>query len=467
MLRTLKHNHCALTRAWLTACMLLWFGCGRTVPPPNARRPTAAVHAGAAPVVATTAAPRAQAAGAASPNHAFTLGWSKQGKPFNKGLALAPSGHLGVLASRRLSLHDGATGKVVAQTDVCFTFSHALGFVDEHTAALVCETGVTLFQLPSLQYRGVRTFEQRATHASFAAGKLLVSFSAGPAQLLSTTDWSVVQRLPVAGQVTALAVSQDGTSAALGLSEGEVLLYALDGRRAPQRVEIKRGFEVSALSLSADGQRLFAAAGPVSTSMSTADPQRRKRLRLVMGVTRAEWLGTDAVVTVGEAGLLLVKVNDGSVESIDGAAGIPVGLAVAAASKVVCAARREGRVSCWSRGALPVSRRIVVGADAAGAGGHKMVGRVVAAGAGHVRVKAAPRTPLPSVGARVALLRYTEQDVGALRSARWVHLADAAVVQITKDVVRLHIVGPVRSIEGVKDPLIYDTPVALAWGQER
>ena len=165
------------------------FGCGPTVARPAvgvSTGPTPTVNPPAATGSAAGSAGTSGAPPAAAPTTAdkrFFLGWSKLTKPFVKGLAFAPSGHVGVLSSRHLSLHDGRSGKLVGEVDVCFTFEHALAFVDEKTAALVCENGVKLFHLPDLSYRGVRPFSQPATAAGFANGKLVVAFSSGPAKV--------------------------------------------------------------------------------------------------------------------------------------------------------------------------------------------------------------------------------------------------------------------------------------------
>ena len=124
----------------LGALALVPAGCGPVVPAPQpSPQPTAKE-----PAPAPSPAPQPDASATAAPapkTPPFALAWSKLTKPFNKALAIAPSGHVGVLASRHLSLHDGRTGEKVGQADVCFTFEHALGFVDDKTAAIIKKAG--------------------------------------------------------------------------------------------------------------------------------------------------------------------------------------------------------------------------------------------------------------------------------------------------------------------------------------
>ena len=73
---------------------------------------------------------------------------------------------------------------------------------------------------------------------------------------------------------------------------------------------------------------------------------------------------------------------------------------------------------------------------------------------------------LPTRGARVSVLRYTEVVVEGVRSARWVPVAEATVHQLDGDLVHLRLtqkLSHVAGLEGSTDPLAHDTPVKLVW----
>jgi hypothetical protein len=193
------------------------------------------------------------------------------------------------------------------------------------------------------------------------------------------------------------------------------------------------------------------------------DERRFERtFRTVTRVRSARWLGAGSVGTAGDDGLLVVDAETTLAESLPSAQGMPVALAASADGAVLCAAERDGRLGCWSRGVLPASRDLLP-IEPGGPDAVRSVGRVLGREGKTLRVKALPQAPVPPVGADVIVLRYVETEVGELKSARWVELASARVARVKADVVSLDLPSAVRTIEGLDEPLGYDAPVKLAW----
>jgi hypothetical protein len=393
----------------------------------------------------------------------FSLAWSLQTKPFNKGVAVSGGGYVASLASRHLSLHDHR-GKRVADRDVCFTFNEALGFVADATAAVVCENEISLYAVPALELSGVRALPEQAREAAFAIGRVAVGFAKGPVRVYETETWTETNDVPVDQRVTALALSRDGKHLAIGLEGGDVLLRDLV-RNQTSRINIKRGFAVDALDLSPNATKIFAAAGPIVAVYRVDNGAMEQRFRSVGGVSAARWVGGEEIGSVGRDGLLLLDVTDGTVGSVGGVAGgeAPVSIVVARDDQL-CSAGDDGMLFCYARGKLPPTLRVPI-TSAGGIDAVRMAGRVSHFGATRKRlqVRAHPRMPIPPVGANVAILRYTEAMVGEMKSARWIEVADGAVSRVKDGVVYLRLAGALRNVDLHSDPLPYDTPIKLVW----
>ncbi len=440
--------------------------CGPVVPRPN---PTVQAASSAAPATTASASgaedPAPTAATAQKKRH-LRLAWTTQTRPFNKGVALAATGHVAVLGSRSLSLHDGRTGARLGEADVCFTFPDAFAFVAEDLGALVCEDAVRLYSVPGLDYRGIRELPGQARVASFAAGRVAIGFASGPVRIYNTPSWEERQVVDVDQRVTALALSTDGQRLALGLEQGEIVVHDLSDRAA-RRVSVKRGLEVVALAFSPKGSKVFAAAGPLAAVWDLDAQTLRRRFRTVADVSRARWLGPDEIASVGRDGLLLLDVEEGAARSLGGGwslgSGTAAGLAVAPDRQVVCAAEREGEVACFSRGKLPATGQLPVSTGPMAGAGQTMAGRVVVLQGTRLQVRALANSTFPAAGTDVTVLRYTEAQVGPVRTARWYPVAEGRVFKLKKDIVHLRIVGAVKDLPKVTDPLIYDTAVRLTW----
>ncbi len=439
--------------------------CGPVVPRPT---PVAAAEPSSPPPAAATAPAEGAPVGRpdAAPKRHFKLGWSRQTRPFNKGVAVAATGHVAVLGSRSLSLHDGRSGAQLAVADVCFTFAGAYAFVANDTGALVCEDGVRLYSLPKLDYRGMRALPGKARVASFAPGLAAVGFASGSVRVYDTTHWEEQRAVAVDQRVTALALSLDGRRLAVGLEQGEVVVHELAGDGS-RRVSVKRGFEVAALAFSPSGDQLFAAAGPLVAVWNLAKMALQRRFRTVADVTEVRWLGGGEIASVGRDGLLVLDLPEGTARSIGGGwaagSGSPVGLATSQDAQVLCVAEREGKLACLSRGKLPATRQLLVPDEPGGPGALTMAGRVVVLTGKRLRVRALPNGDVPSPGTEVIILRYAESQIGPVRAARWLEAAKGRVWKLKKDVVYVSLAGAVKELPGVKDPLVYDAAVRLAW----
>ncbi|MBW2454726.1 MAG: hypothetical protein JRI68_09450 [Deltaproteobacteria bacterium] len=453
--------------AALAPCLLMTaLGCGPVVPRPN---PTVQAAPSPDPAATTEPVPGAddptQGAAAQQRRH-LRLAWTTQTRPFNKGVALAATGHVAVLGSRSLSLHHGRSGARLAEADVCFTFADAFAFVAEDMGALVCEDAVRLYSVPELDYRGMRELPGQARVASFVPGRAAVGFASGPVRIYDTPSWEERQVVEVDQRVTALALSADGQRLALGLEQGEIVVHHLSNKAA-RRVSVKRGLEVVALAFSPEGSQVFAAAGPLAAVWDLDAQTLRRRFRTVADVSRARWLGPDEIASAGRDGLLLLDVAEGAARSLGGGwslgSGTAAGLAVAPDRQVVCAAEREGEVACFSRGKLPATGQLPVTAGTAVGAGRTMAGRVVVLQGTRLQVRALAGSTFPAAGTDVTILRYTEAQVGPVRTARWLAVAKGRVIKLKKDVVHLRIAGAVKDLPDVTDPLVYDTAVRLTW----
>jgi hypothetical protein len=385
----------------------------------------------------------------------FHAAWLQQTPPFSEAVAIAPSGHVAVVATRSLSLHHPKTGAMLARKEVCTGAQFT--FIDDKTGALVCEDGVRLLSVPDLEYRSMHAFADKARATSFAPGLAAVSFTGGVVRVFDASTWTEKRAVSVDDRVTALAVSK--TQLAIGLERGEVLLYALEGNEA-RRIAVKSGLEVEALALSRD--RLFASAGPMVATWRAGVLERR--FDTVGAVTAARWIDDQRIAVIGRDGLLLLDAHNGAIGSIDGSgalgAGPAVGLAVSADSRLICAAERDGKLACFSRGRLPASRPLPIDLDPGAQYASVMAGRVHTHSGARLKVTALPHSSVPEAGTDVVLLRYTAQKVGP---ARWIRLAEGRVVKVEEATVSVRLDSELVPIEGVKDPLTQDTPLRLAW----
>jgi hypothetical protein len=443
--------------------LLALAACGQVLPRPvddvdplgtGAQRPRPAAEPKAAPPIEETEVDEP------TPKEApFTLAWKQQTAPFHKGVAVAASGHVAVLASRSLSLHDGRSGAEIARRDVCFTFADGFGFVDESTGALVCENGIELLALPTLEHRGMRALDGKARAAAFGGGRVAVAFADGQVRVLSTADWQELRAIAGTEMPSVLAVSDERV--AIGLESGVVRIVEI-ASGAETRIESPAAYEPAALAFAPDGKRLFVAAGPFAGVWDVASGRFETTLRTVTGVRAARWLGDTAVATAGDDGLLVVDAASGAAQSLPGGDGTPVALAAASGGTVLCAGAGDGQLGCWSRGVLPPSRELPL-IEPGPVDAVRTVGRVLGHEGNTLRVKAMPQAPVPPVGVDVILLRYVETQVGDLRRARWVELANARVRRVKADVVSLELPSALHQVEGLDDPLGYDAPVKLAW----
>ena len=454
-------------RLALASGILLATGsCGPVVPPPGAAAPAASAAPTASATPSATAPDQTPAAATARKQRHLRLAWTAQTRPFNKGVAIAPTGHVAVLGSRSLSLHDGRSGALLGEADVCFTFDDAFAFVTEDTGALVCEDAVRLYALPDLDYRGLRKLPGRARVASFAPGLAAIGFATGPVRIYDTSSWEERQVVDVDQRVTALALSGDGSRLALGLEQGELVVHHLADQTA-RRISVKRGLEVAALTLTTDGLLLFAAAGPLAAVWDLGAQTLRRRFRTVADVHRARWLGAGEIASAGGDGLLLLGLAEGSARSLGGGwslgAGTAAGLAVAVERQVVCAAEREGEVACFSRGKLPPTGQLPVSASGATAAGRTMAGRVVVLAGSRLQVRALASSAVPAASRDVTILRYTEAQVGPVRTARWLEVAAGRVIKVKKDIVHVRLTGDVKALPNGKDALVYDAALRLLW----
>ena len=421
------------------------------------------------PVATATAVPTASASAIGpsnNPTQPFRLAWKLATKPYNKGLALAPSGHLAVLSSRRLALHELRTGKEIASAQVCFTFRDAFDFVEAGVGALVCERAIKVFGLPKLDFRGSKSLPRKARVVAFGVGQLAVGVANGPVLLYSTSDWSLAREISVDQKVTALALSSRG-QLAIGLEQGEMLLVDEDQR--VRRLSVKRGFEVRSLSFSPDASQLFAAAGPLAAVWRVATLKSARVFRVVREVVTARWVSDKEVGVAGPDGLLLLRVDTGGAHSVgagwSSGASPPVSADAAVADKVLCSADRDGALACFSRGALPQTQQLPLREEPGGAGSTRMSGRVVGMTGRNVQIKALANNTLPSASQKVLVLRFTERQVGGLRSVSWEQVAEARVMRVHRDIVHVRVShGTARRLKrDKKRALQYDTPVKLAW----
>jgi hypothetical protein len=235
------------------------FALGPEVPRPKEKKRRVAKTAEPAPEPALRIDGTDQTARARKP---FGLSWALQTRPFNKAVAIAPSGQVAVLSSKSLTLYDGNSGVLLARKDVCATFDDAIGFVGDATLALVCEDDIKLLSVPDLSDRGLRALDRKARAVSFGKRRAAIAFESGPVALLSTQSWKQIRQVPVSSPVSAMCLSADDRQLALGFDSGDVVV--LGPEDASTRFTVKRALGVSTMRFSPDGRRLFASSGPLA-----------------------------------------------------------------------------------------------------------------------------------------------------------------------------------------------------------
>jgi len=395
------------------------------------------------------------------------VAWIEQRAPFPKGLAIG-DGVVAMSSSRRLGLFDLRTGKKLVDREVCFTFPGSLGFVGAKQLVLVCEDGIKLFALPSLQFTGVREFSRPGKMAAFSKDRVVVAFEGGTVEVIGASDGEVLSSFKVSPRVTALAVSRDARRIAVGLDNGEIILHTA-ATKARDRVELRAGFAVTALAFSPAGKVLFSSGGPVSASWTLAEKKvvRRAAYRGLEAVTDAAWLTNHALATIGKDGLLLWDdAKNGSRSLGGGRLGQPLAVAASLGGRSLCVAERDGRLACLGRGK---SASFAVRGLFESVSSDKMSGgRVVARHGRLIRIKAHAGSALPTQGAPVTVYRYVETQKGKLTQANWSQISEGEVIKIDGDMIHVRVppssltVLNVKSARGL-EPLHYDVPVRLRW----
>jgi len=395
--------------------------------------------------------------------------WVTDSAPFNKAVVIAPSGDVVAFASRKLRLHAGHSGRLLAQQDTCFTFSNSFGFVDERSGALVCENNIKLYSFPQITYQGQRSLPGKARVAAFGGQRLAVGFAQGPVRVIATTDWRQIAEVAVDRRPAKLALSVDGRWLAVGFEDGRLVLHDL-GSNKKQRLSPRRMHGVSALAFSRTGGRLFACAGPFVALFATETGELAKRFRVLKSVTGARWISEQEIATVGEDGLLILNTGDGSARSVNEGSTVgdrpAVVLDSSADGKVLCTGRPEGKITCYGRGrpSPPATSAPTVGARSSGI--TRTEGRLINHTGKRLVLKALAQTAIPPVGISATLLLHVHTKTGALTTSGWAELAKVRVVDVDKDVVRMAIVedtsaGVLGASKG--DPFGYDAPVRLVW----
>jgi hypothetical protein len=444
---------------------LAMIGCGAVVAKPSPSAPKKrAVLSASKPEASQSSAPIASVAPSTEDPFRFRLAWQRQLSPFNKGLALAPSGHLAVLASRRLSLHELRGGEELAHADVCFTFPAAFAFVGPTSGALVCEDTIKLFSLPKLEYRGRKALSDKARIAASGGAWLAIGSASGAVRIYDTADWKLVRELAVASPPTALALAANGSRLAIGLESGLVQVMPLTDAApmsaAPaQLFSVKRGFPVKAAAFDDSGALLFAAAGPAAVVFDASGAERRI-FRVAQNVTAAQWLSEGRIAVIAEGSLMLLDERDGGAHSVPWSGTAPESLVTARDKDVVCAASQDGRVACFSHGALPLVRELPRAREPGAPDAKHMVGRVLGITGRQLQIKAQSGEVPPAVGDEVLVLRYRERKLEDLVRAEWVEAARGKVVESEKDRLVLEVkIGLGPDAGGFS----YDTPVQLVW----
>jgi hypothetical protein len=395
------------------------------------------------------------------------VAWIEQRAPFPKGLAIG-EGFVAMSSSRRLDLFDLRTGKKLVDREVCFTFPGSLGFVGGKRLVLVCEDGIKMFSLPSLQFTGVREFSRSGRVAAFSKDRVVVAFEGGTVELIRASDGEALRSFAVSPMVTALALSRDARRMAVGFENGELIVRST-ATEAQERVEIRAGFAVKALAFSPDAKVLFASAGPVSASWNLTGKKlvRRSPFRGLGGVTGAAWLTNHLLATIGEQGLLLSDDAKKANRSLGGGRlGHALALAASVEDRSLCLAERDGRLACLGRGR---SASVAVGGLFESVSPEKMSGgRVVARHGRLIRIKAHAGSPLPIMGAPVTVYRYVESKKGKLTRANWSQIAEGEVIKIEGDMIHVRVPSSSLAVLNVKsarglEPLHYDVPVRLRW----
>jgi hypothetical protein len=438
----------------LAIALLGLAACGKVVPAPKEQpRPKAR------PRVTVDDAPSPSPEPSPAAKEPPALAWRLQTHPFNKGVAVR-GGYVGALGSRRLALAAAKNGKLLAERDVCFTFTGAFAFLDDKTGALVCEQEVQLLALPELEYQGSRALAGLARAAAFVPGHAAIAFDGGAVRVYDTATWAEEESLSAADAITSIALSADGRRLALGMEGGDVALHERGGANA--RIVVKLGLPVDAVAFAPAGDRVFCAAGPVAAAYDVATQKEARRWSTVSNVKAAAWLDGGAIGSAGDDGLLLLDLAGTATSFAGGLDGGDSVVAIAAAGDgLFCAAERDGQVACYAEGG--VSRAVTIPDNSPDE--ERASGRVLGLVGKRLRVKALPDSELPKAGSYVRLLRYTEAMVGDVKSARWIELTpQAQVLYVKKDVIHVMLGSePLLPIADVNDPLTYDTPVRLAW----
>jgi hypothetical protein len=416
-------------------------------------------------IAKASSAPAPERSPPAATGQPFRLAWQRQTPPFNKGLALAQSGHLAVLASRRLSLHALGTGDELATAEVCFTFPAAFAFVAPTVGALVCEDAIKLFALPELGYLGRKALSDKARLAAAGGGKLAIAFATGAIRLYDVAAWTVIGELSVSARPTSLSLAPDGSRLAIGLDSGEAQIWSTAALSAtPETVVVKRGFEVTSVALSDTADRLFVAAGPRVAILAVSGAEQRA-FPVVQRVTSAQWLGDDGLVVIAEEALVVLDASLGSAHSLPWTGAPPVSLVVQGGAGIVCAAANEGKLACFSRGALKGGQTLPLEREPGPPGGKRMAGRITAVTLPRVQIKAQADQPMPTAGSEVLVVRYREHTTSDFTHAGWVLTARGRVVEVSQDrvVVELDGASPKEPIPPDVAALRYDTPIQLLW----
>ncbi len=397
----------------------------------------------------------------------LAVAWIEQRAPFPKGLAIG-DGLVAMSSSRRLDLFDLRTGKKLVDREVCFTFPGSLGFVGAKRLVLVCEDGIKLFSLPSLQFTGVREFSRPGKMAAFSKDRVVVAFEGGTIELIRASDGEAVASFTVSPMVTALALSRDASRIAVGLDNGEFLVHTT-ATEAQERVDHRAGFALTALAFSPDGKVLFSSGGPVSASWTLTEKKvvRRIAYRGLDGVTAAAWLTNHALATIGKDGLLLLDdAKNGSRSLGGGRLGQPLAVAASLGGRSLCVAERDGRLACLGRGR---SASVAVGGLFESVSSENMSGgRVVTRRGRLIRIKAHAGSALPAQGSPVTIYRYVETKKGKLTQASWSQIAEGEVIKIDRDMILVRVPSSSLTVLNVKsarglEPLHYDVPVRLRW----
>ena len=403
--------------------------------------------------------------------------WTVVAASWNRAVVLAPWGDVVSFGSRELRYHAARSGEVIGRQPACVSSTRAVGFVDAHNGALVCEQDIRIFSLPDLRFWATRPLPGRAQEAAFGGPRVAVAFDHGPVRLFDTADWAQAGELEVGGRVTALALSSDGGQLAVGYQDGRLAV-----RRLPQGAErmlsSRRGHHpVLAVAFSPDGAELFAAAGPRAEVWSLGDGSLGRRFRVVTGVNAARWLSAREIATVGAEGLLLLDRATGAARTVaEGplfGSRPPASLDASRDGRVLCTGEPKGMVRCYARGraAEGAASGAAATVGAGGAPPSRAViarGRVVARSGKQLTVELPAGSELPPVGAVARLLQHMQAEPGSAVASGWLHVADVRVDEVDGEVLGLTVATekvPLDAAESRSELLARQSSVKLSWSQ--